>query len=798
MSEPLHPVDASGDAPLAARLAPPVAVPGVPAESPALDQAKRALADSERMYRSLFDHMLHGLAYCRVVFDGDRPVDWRYLEVNPAFERLTGLRDARGRLVSELVPGLLQHDADLLEIYGRVARGGAAEQFERQLVSLGRWVRVSIYSPQPGHVVALFDDVTERHEAEIKTRQAHALFDRLIDANIVGMAVVGMGGTVLVANDCYLGLLGLARSGFEAEGADWREMTPPEWQRADQAALADLRRTGVALPFEKEVLRRDGSRVPVLMALTTLPGPGERVLMVVLDISEQRSAQRALEKANAALAARTREAEDANAAKSRFLSSVSHELRTPLHTLLGYLRLLAKGARGDQLRQAVAGERSAVQLERLIKDLLSFSLDPAQAGTLDPAPTDLLQLLAQVEEVGRGAALVHGNRFMLLGDPDLPATLLVDGQRLSQVLHNLVDNACKYTRGGHVTLHVERVDAHASVAPGQLDTLRFAVVDTGAGVAPQDERRIFDAFQRGGDTQLQPGMGLGLAIARHWVDAMGGTLDLVSTPGRGCSFHFTLVLPVLAGAASGDAPDLSGCETPDHRQVAATRTLLVLDDIAANRELLRELCGYWGYRIVEAGDVDHAMALIETSWPPVDAVLVDQFMPVADGWAFLRRLRASDRFGELPLVLVSASPPRVPADLPPDVHFDLVLGKPFDPQVLRCFLCRTLLPGMADPSACAVSVQVAGPLQMSRGAAPPRLNGADLAELGDLLRLGRLPRLAVWAADLARREPACAAWAAEVSRCCETVDLAQLEALADRVRSAAHAAAPADRIAGAA
>jgi PAS domain S-box-containing protein len=129
-------------------------------------RAEVALRESEERYRSLFDHMSEGLAYCRMLFDGDRPADFVYLDVNPAFEALTGLSGVAGRKVSQVIPGIRESDPALLEAYGRVARLGATERFETHLKSLGQWFDISVYSPAPGDFVAVFDNITERKRAE--------------------------------------------------------------------------------------------------------------------------------------------------------------------------------------------------------------------------------------------------------------------------------------------------------------------------------------------------------------------------------------------------------------------------------------------------------------------------------------------------------------------------------------------------------------------------------------------------------------------------------------------------------
>jgi PAS domain S-box-containing protein len=141
-------------------------------------QAERALVESEHQYRSLFENMLEGYAYCRIVFDHDRPVDFIYLDVNGAFETLTGLKDVVGKKVSDLIPGILESSPKLLEVYGRVALTGVPERFETWVESMAIWFAISVYSPRKGYFIAVFDNITERKKMEKATQRMNAELEK--------------------------------------------------------------------------------------------------------------------------------------------------------------------------------------------------------------------------------------------------------------------------------------------------------------------------------------------------------------------------------------------------------------------------------------------------------------------------------------------------------------------------------------------------------------------------------------------------------------------------------------------
>lgn len=605
-----------------------------------------ALRAGEQTHRALLDHMLSGFAYCRMLFADGQPQDFIYLEVNAAFETLTGLRNVVGKRVSDVLPGIRDSDPQVMEIYARVALTGRPERCEIFVVAIDAWLSLSVCSSSPEHFFVIFDDIT----------------------------------------------------------------------------------------------------VP-------------------------KAAQQQLEQANATLAARTLQAEEASVAKTRFLASVSHELRTPLHTILGYARLLLRDSDGEIRRQLAIVERSGAQLLKLIDDLLEFNREADPTRELQAETVALAEIVSQVETAGQLLAQEGGNVFSATLAEGLPAALLVDEQRLLQVLQNLVGNACKYTRNGTVELridHGEGSEGGPSAAKGARCRLRFAVVDTGPGIAEADIGHIFDAFNRGATAPGQPGLGLGLAIARKWVEAMGGDIQVESAPGHGSRFFFTLELPTAS--AEHHAP-AHPCEAFRDSLALTTRRVLVVDDIAENRLLLRDLGERWGFSVVEADDGNSALAACMSASPAIDAALVDQFMPGLDGWGFLRRVRETPALAPLPLALISASAVERPVDFPPRMDFDLALDKPLDEQALACFLCRRLAL-VKHPTASCLRPNIA-----IEAMVPVALPPDELVKFRRMLDLGRVVAIEQWARNLAAADSAYGDFADRVVQHCRAADLAALESV---------------------
>jgi len=336
-----------------------------------------------------------------------------------------------------------------------------------------------------------------------------------------------------------------------------------------------------------------------------------------------------------------REARRADAAKSRFLAVMSHEIRTPLNGVLGGVQILEGGPLlPEQVQILELVSRSGEQLARLLGDVLDLSR--IEAGRLELArePFSPAALLQEVRAVLEPQARAKDLALRVELPAGLAPALAGDALRLGQVLLNLAGNAVKFTGRGEVTLSLETTPLEG--VPARI-RCAFTVRDTGPGVAAEDQERIWAAFEQGSAGRWHGGAGLGLAISRDLVAAMGGALSLESRPGQGCAFRFAVE---LEPAAPPEAPG----------PVPARRPLrvLVVDDLEANRIVAEGLLAGLGHRTLAAADGARALELVRTE--PVDAVLLDLHMPDLDGLEWLRRLRAlpDPRQAGLPVFLASA------------------------------------------------------------------------------------------------------------------------------------------------
>ena len=339
-----------------------------------------------------------------------------------------------------------------------------------------------------------------------------------------------------------------------------------------------------------------------------------------------------------ALIAAKEQAEAANQAKSSFLASMSHEIRTPLNASLGFAQVLARdpdlnAAQRDSLATI---QRSGEHLLTVINDILDMAKIEAGRMNCQVAPFDLHLLLTETEAFFRPRARDRG-LALTLERAAVPRLVAGDKLHLRQVLMNLVGNAVKFTAAGTVTLRVE-------VAAGAA--IRFSVLDTGMGIAPDELPRLFEPFiQTSTGRTVQGGTGLGLALSAQYVRLMGGELGVESMPGRGSCFAFTIELPAAVtddpAATPGELPVI-GLE-PDQ----PVCRVLIVDDQQDNREPLRALLTTLNgprpvlrpvLEVREAADGREAVALWE-SWQP-QVVLMDMRMPVLSGEEATRQIKS--------------------------------------------------------------------------------------------------------------------------------------------------------------
>ncbi|MCK6388636.1 MAG: response regulator, partial [Zoogloea sp.] len=510
-----------------------------------------------------------------------------------------------------------------------------------------------------------------------------------------GLVQVDSTGTIINVNDALSEIFGYDEGELVGQpvrillpsddGADPGRPIPIEMYR--RVELMGRRKSGELFPLE-------------IIVNQMVDDDGSVFIGVVRDIVEQRRIQAELTDALA-------EAQVATQAKSAFLANMSHEIRTPIGAIIGFSGIALRKDYPEEARVAFRKINSAGKsLLALINDILDISKIEAGKLELEHAEFELHDVLRHVDMLLGSTARNKALELVIGLSPAVPARLVGDAYRLGQILINLVGNAIKFTDHGSVTLLIDSVEVdHAGAAA----RLRFSVTDTGIGMTPAEQSRVFGAFSQADSstTRRFGGSGLGLAITRQLVDRMGGQLSVSSEPGRGSEFSFVARFGLARSEpAEAPSPALEG------------RSVLVLDDNRIMRTLLARIVESLGCRVTTAESGPEALALLRAG-SPFDVLLSDWAMPGMDGRAVAEALRA-EGFPQ-PVILVSGV---ALEDIHPEAArlFAQILSKPVSVAGMRHALLAAL--GAGAPEGAASTAE-------GHAAAIPRLHGKHLLLVDD-------------------------------------------------------------------
>ncbi len=495
-----------------------------------------------------------------------------------------------------------------------------------------------------GPTYAVAKDVTARDESEPALRESERRY-RLLAENATDM----IGQWDPQARIVYLSGASRALLGYAPEaliGRDGYELIHPEDVAAVTAAHESLLRGAERARVVSRLRRRDGRWVwteSVARMLLDAEGRQAGIQFATRDITESKRQMDALQQAEERLRhaeAESRRARDAaeraNRAKSAFLARMSHELRTPLNAIMGFAQLLELDDLTAEQRESAArivgGGRHLIEV---INDVLDISRIEAGEMAIELAPIDVGATVDAV--VGLVAPLAAERRMLVRIDLDAQhAHACADGHRLKQVLLNVVSNAIKYGPAGSEVLV-------RTVADGER--VRVSVTDAGPGIAPDEAARIFEPFERLERDAATEGTGLGLALSRNLVGAMGGEIG-VRPAGDGSEFWVEL-------QAAGAAPTPVAQERAPTRESELAGTLLYVEDTPSNAAFMRRLLrDAPGVELTVACDGASGLAAARDHGP--DAIVLDMALPDIDGLAVLERLKGDPASATIPVIAVSA------------------------------------------------------------------------------------------------------------------------------------------------
>ena len=532
--------------------------------------------------------------------------------------------------------------------------------------------------PPPTEDISLLEDLaaqivdllelrlSARKHREAETAASHLA--AIVEGSEDAIVSSSLDGVVLSWNAAAERLYGYTRD--EMVGRSISMLVPPESPGQVLDILERIKAGGTVEHLETVHLRKDARRVNVDVSMSPIrDGQGNVVgaSSIARDITE---AKRLHEELRAA----RDQAMEASRLKSEFLATMSHEIRTPMNGVIGMTGLLLTTDLSPEQREyAETTRNSALALLNVINDVLDFSKIEAGKMELEWIDFDLRRVVEDVADMLAEAAHAKGVALATLVEAGVPTVVRGDPGRLRQVLINLVGNAVKFTVTGGVVVRAQLAEEDA-----ESTLVRFAVSDTGIGIAPEVQARLFESFTQAdaSSTRHYGGTGLGLAISKQLAELMGGRIGVESDPGQGSTFWFT----ARFGRSSPGAAAL-----PPPADLVGVRVLAV-DDNRVNREVIEQNLLGLGMRPTTAANASEALAQLHQAHAqghPFDIAVLDFHMPDMDGIQLAELIRKDPATADLPLVLLTASGRRGDAQLARNAGIDAFLTKPIHVASLR-------------------------------------------------------------------------------------------------------------------
>jgi PAS domain S-box-containing protein len=638
--------------------------------------AEQARVESEKRFRSIFEHANSGIALADAAGD--------LLQFNDSFMQMVGYTPEE--LGGMNFAGLTHPEDVTAEMdYYREILAGTRDHYrleKRYLTKAGvtLWVDLAVTVIRDGqglplNFVGLVVDITERKKVEKVLQESEERFRQMFENMSSGCVVYQAvdDGKDFVFRDINASVERIEH--LRREDLIGRRITETFPGVVEMGLLAVLQRVWRDGQPENYPLRfyQDGRISGWRENFVYRLASGELVV-IYEDVTARRQAEEALVEAKQA-------AEAASRAKSEFLANMSHEIRTPMNAIIGLTQLVLEDELAPRQRDFLAKALSSSKaLLGILNDILDYSKIEAGRLEIEHVPLRPEEILENAAALFAAQIEAKGLELFLEIAPDTPSDVLGDPLRLSQVLHNLLSNAVKFTERGEIHVKLET----ASRA-GDAVTLRCAVRDTGIGLTRAQSDKLFQAFTQadGSITRKYGGTGLGLAICQRLVNLMEGEIAVSGQPGTGTTVTFTF----RAGLPEAAAP-------PDLQAVRGLRALVV-DDQETARHILESLLQAWGLEVTSAATGEAALQLVaqaQQQAQPFDVVLLDWQMPGMSGTEVARHLEQESAAGRLPhplLVVMITAHGREQLQMESTaLQLDALLTKPVVPSHLFDILAR--------------------------------------------------------------------------------------------------------------
>jgi PAS domain S-box-containing protein len=500
------------------------------------------------------------------------------------------------------------------------------------------------------HFVAVKEDITEKKEAEEALKESEMKMRSISESAQEAIIMVDKEGIITFWNPSAERIFGYSPKEIIGK-KNYFSLLPSYDREKHRIAFLEFQKKEPPRTEEKtldlECLRKNGETLMMELSLSSVRYQNTwQAIGILRDISERYEA----EKERIARKA----AEEANKAKSLFLSNMSHEIRTPLNAIIGFTQILQndRSLSAKQAEQIQTIARSGEHLLKLINDILDLSRIEAGRTEVNFSVFGFSNLVNDLENMFRFKAEEKGLDFVMEKAEGIPEAFSADEAKLRQILINLLGNAVKFTQKGSITIHIKAEQLRDEDLKNRYDCLLyFEVEDTGTGISAEEQPFLFESFKILKAGQRYGGSGLGLAISKHLAEMMKGTLSVASKEGTGSVFKLCIPVKIFDHEIK--------TTVTKYRQVIGIEKengpfrVLVVDDHEDNREMLLLFLSQVGFLVKQAANGLEALALFE-EWDP-QVILMDMRMPVLDGYEATRRIKATEKGHKIPIIAVTAS-----------------------------------------------------------------------------------------------------------------------------------------------
>ncbi len=485
---------------------------------------------NEQIHRFLFENMEEGFARYEILHKNEVPVDFKCLEVNHAFEELTGLKNVVGKSSTEIMGCPKKGNSELFKLCNRVSQTGISERTETYFALLEKWFSITVYSPQKGQFLVIFDNITERKKSEQKLQISEEKFRGLFTQSHVGTAIVGLDKRFIRCNESFCRFLGYSEE--ELIGKTITDFTYPEDIEIGMNQLKQIAKGEIeSAILQKRYLRKDGVVVWGELTISIVRNEANEPLYylpVIQDISVRYRAEQALKENEARL-------KKLNATKDKLFSIIAHDLRSPFNSVLGFSELLEENVHEiEKVKKYVTIINSSVKRALVLLDnLLNWAKSQTGHISCNPTKFALLPVIQEIIELSNSQANIKNITIKKVQSDEIE--VFADENMVKIILQNLISNAIKFTEiGGNINV----------IVISGKDQVEISISDNGIGIGEVEIKTLFNVFSNTTSlgTANEIGTGLGLVISKEFVEKLNGKIWVESEVGKGSDFKFTLPL----------------------------------------------------------------------------------------------------------------------------------------------------------------------------------------------------------------------------------------------------------------